>query len=158
MMDEINSARDAGALHYSSRFNELGHEAWPGWLLLAAQQYDEHWLAYQLEQMEAMKHLERRARLGGYTAAHVPDTAAETLSDGQFNRYYIAAICRRAIEDGISNVTVYRAKERSEPRAESVALDGTQRDATALLAEVRSKELSLQCDLLKPNSGLSVTY
>jgi len=104
-----------------------------------------------------MKHLETRAKpKGGYTVAHVPDTAAETLAEGQFNRFYIAAICRRAIEDGHLSVHVYRAKQSDSPRSESVALEGTARDAASLLADVRSKDLSLKCDLLKPNSGLSV--
>ena len=106
-----------------------------------------------------MKHLETRAKpKGGYTVAHVPETAAETLAEGQFNRFYIAAICRRATEDGQSSVRVYRAKQTDNPRQESRALEGTMRNASALLGEVRSKDQSLKCDLLKPNSGLSVDY
>lgn len=159
MSTEINAARDTGALYFSQRFNEIGHEGWPGWLLIASQEYDEHWLAYQLENMGAMKHFESRAKpKGGYTMAHVPDTAAETLADGQFNRYYIAAVCQRAAEDGVVTVTIHRAKDRWEPRAESIALEGTQCEAKSLLLEVRSRELSLKCALLKPNSGLSITY
>lgn len=106
-----------------------------------------------------MKHLETRAKpKGGYTVAHVPETAAETLAEGQFNRFYIAAICRRAIEDGQSSVRVYRAKQTDNPRPESRALEGTMRNASALLGEVWNKDQLLKCDLLKPNSGLSVDY
>lgn len=157
MAEEIASAQKSGQLYFSSRFTQVGIDAWPTWLLSAASEFDEHWLAFQIEAANAMKHLETRAKpKGGYTVAHVPDTAAETLADGQFNRFYIAAICRRAIEDGHSSVQIYRAKQSENPRAESVALEGTERNAASLLADVRNKDMSLKCDLLKPNSGLSI--
>lgn len=159
MAEEITLARNSGELYYSARFTDAGKRNWPDWLLLGAKEHDEHWLEFQLEAGSAMKQFETRAKpKGGYTQAHVPETAAETFTDGQFNRFYIAAICRRALEDGKSSVRVYRAKQRGEPRPESRALEGTSRDATDLSHQVRSKERSLDCDLLRPNSGLSVDY
>ena len=158
MVEEIALAQRSGNIYSSTRFNDIGSRGWVQWLTTAAQHHDEHWLAYQLEAAGAMKHLEtKRARLtAGYTVAHVPDTAAETMAEGQFNRFYMAALCRRAIADGKPSVRVYRAKQRGEPRPESRALEGTSRDANTLLEELRSRELSLKCDLLKPNSGLSI--
>jgi len=158
-IEEIKRAENSSNLYLSARFNDAGTHGWVTWLTEAAQDHDEHWLAYQLETSGAMKHLEERAKpKGGYTVAHVPDTAAETMAEGQFNRFYMAAVCRRAIEDGNSNIRIYRAKRRGEPRPESKALEGTSRNANALLQELRSKGLSLKCDLLKPNSGLSIEY
>jgi hypothetical protein len=159
MMKEITAALQAGELYFSARFNETGLTQWPDWLLTAAELHDEHWLAFQIESNSAMKHLETRAKpSGGYTTAHVPDTAAETMAEGQFNRFYLAAICLRAIEDGQGNVRIYRARHRANPRPESHALEGTETDANMLLAEVRNKSQSLKCELLKPNSGLSIDY
>lgn len=159
MIEEITRAEKLGQLYFSARFNDTGTRGWVMWLTSAVEQHDEHWLAYQLEVADAMKHLETKAKSkGGYTTAHVPDTAAETMAEGQFNRFYMVAICRRAIEDGKAIVRVYRAKHRGEPRPESIALEGTSRDANMLLQELRSKDLSLRCDLLKPNSGLSIDY
>lgn len=157
MSEEIRRAEESGQLYFSARFNDAGTRGWVTWLKSAAEQRDEHWLAYQLEVAGAMKHLETRAKpKGGYTVAHVPETAAETMAEGQFNRFYMAAICRLAIEDGKASVRVYRAKHRGEARLESRALEGTSRDANTLLQDLRSKDLSLRCDLLKPNSGLSI--
>jgi hypothetical protein len=157
MIEEIQTAQAADQLYFSTRFTESGRVQWTEWLLQAAREHDEHWLAYQLEAAAAMKHLETKAKpKGGYTVAHVPDTAAETMAEGQFVRFYIAAICRRAIADGQETITVYRAKHRGEPRPESRALEGTTRSAKQLLEEVRSKDQSLKCDLLRPNSGLSI--
>jgi len=159
MIEEINNAISDGELYYSTRFNNVGQQGWAGWLVSAAENHDEHWLAFQLESAGAMKEYETRTKpSGGYTTAHIPDTAAETLSDGQFNRFYIAAVCRRAIEDGLSHVRVYRAKLRGEPRAESRALEGTELNASELLESVRNCQSSFRVELLKPNSGLSVDY
>lgn len=103
-----------------------------------------------------MEDFEKREKpKGGYTIAHVPHTASQTQADCQFNRFYMAAICRQAINNN-KIVTVYRAKLRSNPRPESINIEGTTINAETLLAEMRSKSLSLKCDLLKPNSGLSV--
>lgn len=159
MVEEILLAKDSDNLYYSARFNDHGNENWPDWLLSAAKGHDEQWLEHQLEAESSMKQFETKAkRKGGYTQAHVPETAAETFADVQFNRFYIAAICRRAMEDGKSAVRIYRARQRGKPRLESRALEGTLRDATSLLRQVRSRQGSLDCDLLKPNSGLSAGY
>ena len=86
IVEEISMAQGSGELYFSARFTPIGQQTWPTWLLTAAKEHDEHWLEYQLEAAGAMKHLETRAKpKGGYTLAHVPDTAAETLADGQFN-------------------------------------------------------------------------
>jgi hypothetical protein len=159
MVEEIDLAIQNNKLYFSTRFNDRGRNGWPGALRKAAESSDSHRLAFDLQQASAMKHMEGRATpSGGYTTAHVPDTAAETLADGQFNRFYIAAICRRAIEDNVSSVIVYRAKFSQEPRPESAALEGAARNPKDLLEEVRDHDTSLKCDLLKPNSGLSIDY
>ena len=159
MKEEIKLADLTNNLYYSSRFNESGKATWLGLLNTAAALHDEHWLAYQLEINRAMKDYEDKEKLnGGYTIAHVPHTAAETFADGQFNRIYIAAICRYAIEQGEREVAVYRAKTRIGSRQESDALEGTKKDAASLLKMVQDTKSSFGCDLLKPNSGLSVKY
>jgi hypothetical protein len=78
------------------------------------------------------------------------------MAEGQFNRFYIAAVCQCAIETGQGHVTIYRARHRGEPRSESTALEGTTMDALELLKQVRSKQEAFRCALLKPSSGLSV--
>jgi hypothetical protein len=159
MCEEIAAAEESNNIYSSTRFNDTGREHWVGLLKKAAQEHDEHWLAYQLELIGAMKDLETKSKpKGGYTVAHVPDRATETLADGQFNRFYMAAICRRAIEDGTTTVKIFRAKQRAEARSESLKLEGTSREVKGLLEELRIKDLSLKCELLKPNSGLSIDY
>jgi len=156
MIEDIEAAAAEGNLYFSKRFTDAGHAAWPELWKQAARDHDEHWLAYQIEAGGLMKGLEgSRTPSGGYTIKHVPHTAAETMAEGQFNRYYILGVCRRALElDG--RVTVYRAKDVLNPRPESQALVGAVRNAAELIEQIRPVDSSLGHELLKPNSGLSV--
>jgi len=157
MAQEITLASSAGNLYFSRRFTAQGKEEWPRLLLKAALDRDEHWLAYQLETQGLMTGLENsRTPSGGYTVKHVPHTAAETIAEGQFNRYYILGLCARAVAEGIARVRVYRAKPVANARPESAALIGTGFDPSSLAAQIRPVEASLRHELLKPNSGLSV--
>ncbi len=157
MIEEIEAATREGNLYFSKRFNPAGTDAWPALLLEAARDHNEHWLAYQLEVRGLMKGLEGSLTpSGGYTIKHVPHTAAETMAEGQFNRYYVLGVCRRATAEGRAEVHVYRAKQVLDPRPESDALIGERLNASELIQAIRSVESSLRHELLKPNSGLSV--
>lgn len=157
MVDEIGAAVPDRNLYFSTRFTQHGKAAWPSLLKEAAREHDEHWLAYQLETDGLMEGMEdSRTPSGGYTRKHVPRTAAETMAEGQFNRYYMLGVCRRALDEGRAQVVVYRAKAVLEPRPESVALLGTRMNPSELIEQIRPLDSSLKNKLLKPNSGLSV--
>ena len=157
MAEEIEAARRDDNLYLSKRFNTAGEREWPNLLLEAAWKHDDHWLAYQLESRGLMKGLEGSATpSGGYTVKHVPHTAAETMAEGQFNRYYILGVSRRAIKEGKDRVFVYRAKPVAQPRPESQRLIGSSRDPSELIRQIRPRQSSLGHELLKPNSGLSI--
>ncbi len=157
MKEEIDLAARTGQIYYSKRFNSTGTENWVTWLTEAAESHDEHWLAFRIWACGGMKGFEERTTpSGGYTVTHVPDTASQTLADGQFNRFYIAALCRRALDDSTRTLTIYRAKQCAEARPESEFLEGTSIDANSLLMQLRNKQTSFTCALTKPNSGLSV--
>jgi hypothetical protein len=158
MVQEVARATQEGQHYLSPRLNSSGQSIWPTMLETAARDQDEHRLAYELESGGFIKELEGKATpSGGYTIAHVPHTAAETLADGQFTRFYIAAVCAGAIEDGSNRVTAYRAKSRANPRADSASKEGKIYNAKELLAQVRSRDSSLNCELLRPNSGFAVS-
>ena len=87
------------------------------------------------------------------------DNAAEVLGEGEFNRYYIRGLARRAIEDDISTLVVYRAKPARNPRPESEALVETALAPQELLEDLRAHpgdELPALGVPSGPNSGLSV--
>jgi len=156
MVQEIELANSTGNIYYSKRFNEAGTAQWVELLIEAVRKHNEHWLAYEIEARGLMRGMEgSRTPSGGYTTKHVPNTAAETMAEGQFNRFYILGLCQRAIAESKTHVSIYRAKERIEHRPESDALIGTIIPVDQLLKELRDVESSLSHELVKPNSGLS---
>jgi len=101
---------------------------------------------------------ERKTSNGKVINAKIPVTAAETLAEGEFNRFYVRAICRFAIENGGASVKIYRAKQAENPRPESEAKIGNIVNAKALLNDLR---VNIGVDSALgipngPNSGLSV--
>lgn len=157
MVEEIKKAIQEDNIYYSKRFAIERDDRWPSLLLEAAKLYDDHWLAYQIEANGMLKGMETaRKPTGGYSLKHVSCNAAETLAEGQFNRYYILGLCRRASNEGKTTVEIYRAKEVRNPRPESEALIGQSRSAETLISELRPVNSSLGHELLQPNSGLSV--
>ncbi len=159
MLEEIEADIASGSIHASNYLNDKGAKDWPNLLKSAANGHDDAWLAVQLRGGDRLKsECQRRKPHGGYTTVQVPVTAPDTLSEGEFNRYYIRALCRRAIDNKISCVTVYRARASENPRPESEALIGHGVDAVNLLADLRANPgVEAALGLAKPNSGLSVT-
>lgn len=153
--DDLTSQR----LYLSSRLNPQGHHQYPDLLREALATFTPEWLAAQLRAGHLFNQTEpRRTRNGGMTAAEIPFTAADTLAEGEFNRYYMRAICRRALEDGITQVEVYRAKAVQHARSASQAKIGQLMTPDRLLDDLRMHQGTDTALGLPPgpNSGLSV--
>jgi hypothetical protein len=87
----------------------------------------------------------------------VPITALQTMSEGEFNRYYIRGVCLRARNEGKVEVIAYRAKQVQNPRPESAAIEGRSFNAEAVLNDLRANiGTSTTSGFPGPNSGLSV--
>lgn len=156
MIEAIDDAEDSGNIYYSSRFNPKGKRLWVGLLREAAKNHNEHWLAYQLEAERTMKGFEQaRKPKGGYTIKHTPHNASSTMAEGQFNRFYILGLCRRAREEGLSALEIYRAKEVTNARQASLELIGKQVPIKDIEAELFNVNNSLKSILVRPNSGIS---
>lgn len=97
-------------------------------------------------------HEERRLAGGETITAKVPHNAAATIAEGEFNRYYMRAVCLLAVEAGDTVVEVYRAKPVSKPRPEAEPL----RDAREMLAHLRTTNISVEGSFPGPNSGRSL--
>ena len=157
MLEEVQRDEHANTLYLSPRLSARGQTDFPVLLRQAVQQHDDNWLAQQLRKEDRLNRTETRTRQGKTHVADVPHTAPETLAEGEFNRFYIRALCVRAIEDGL-RLQVYRAKSVTNPRSVSQARVGTYVDPQTLLHDLRSHQgvdtaLGLPAG---PNSGLSV--
>ena len=159
MLDELDADVAQGTLYMSPRLSERGQADYEGLLRTAIESGDDVSLAASLRSPGRMRATRpRRTPKGGATPAKVPATAPETLAEGEFNRFYARGLCRQALEDGVNELVIYRAKEVRNPRPDSRAKIGTRIDARALLEDLRTHRgiepaLGLPPG---PNSGLSV--
>lgn len=159
MVEEIEMDIAASNIYLSPRLTEQGQAIYLQLLKEAGESKNDEWLAEGIRSRGLLKTTEeRRKPKGGTTTVNVPVTAAETLAEGEFNRYYIRGLCRRAIEEGSTHLLIYRAKAVSQPRSESEDKIGTKIDAAALLRDLRAHQgVDTAFGLPSgPNSGLSV--
>lgn len=90
--------------------------------------------------------------------AKLPANYALTLVAGEFNRYYMRAVCRAAIQQAVPAVEIYRAKAVATPRQTADERIGRCLPPDAVLADLRQTnfEQPSQYGLGAPNSGLSI--
>jgi hypothetical protein len=158
MREEIERDRQAGSLYLSPRLSPQGEQDYPDLLLDAIDRGDPGTFTVALSRAGRLNETETAVRNGKRFTKRVPVNAAETLGEGEFNRFYARGLCRRAIAENSTHVRVYRAKEVARPRSESIQLVGQLIDPNALLSDLRASigmdtALNLPAG---PNSGLSV--
>lgn len=159
MAEEIAMDVANGTIYISNYLNAQGCESWPRLIREAAQTVTDDSLAAAIVNDRCLKtHVEKRTPSGGMTTAKVPYTAHETMGEGEFNRYFARGLCRRAIDEGVPALEVYRAKAVMQPRAASEAKLGMLVDPNSILADLRATQgvepaLGLPPG---PNSGLTL--
>ncbi|MGH2538149.1 MAG: hypothetical protein ACRDHL_12200 [Candidatus Promineifilaceae bacterium] len=161
MLAELEYDIGRNQLHISPYLSLQGQRDYPNLLRQAIERGDETTLAEELRALRRIGRTgHRRNPAGGYTIVTLPATAAETLAEDAFNRYYIRAICRRALEEGVEELIVYRAKPAAEPRPRSEELVETTVDPAALLHDLRERPAEEQEIGVPggPNSGISVRF
>lgn len=158
MLQELERDIASGSLYMSTRFNEIGRREYPALMREAISTQDDTWLAHQIRNGLMNLTETKRTPKGNITTANVPVTAPDTFAEGEFNRFYARGLCLRAIEDGIQELTVYRAKEVSHARSASIAMIGTTLNVQTLLNDLRTHQGMDTAFHLPPgpNSGLSV--
>jgi len=157
MLKEVEYDLDHNNLYKSTRLNGRGNNEYANLLKCAIQSGNEVTLAESLTR-DFFKETEYRTRGLKQFSARVPQNANETLAEGEFNRFYIRALCVIAISKDQKVVNVYRAKDTTNPRIESDAKIGKNVDAEELLADLRTNigvDTALKLPS-GPNSGLSV--
>ena len=139
MQDELEYDIAHNQLHISPFLSGQGQRDYANLLRQAIENGSDETLEKDLRAHRRItRALPRRSRSGRYGIVATPTNAAQILAEGEFNRYYIRALARRAIEDGILELVVYRAKRVRRPRVESEALVETTIPAKDLLEDLRS--------------------
>lgn len=159
MLEELDRDLAVRTLYISPRLTDEGAEAYPELLHQAIENHDDAWLAEELRSHDYLHRVEERWKDGAeLIPARVPHTAAETLAESEFNRYYIRGLCARALAEGITEVEVYRGKEVQQPRPASQAKIGKHFPARVLLGDLRRAHgvESVLGVPAGPNSGLTI--
>ncbi len=152
MQIEIQSDVKQNKLYLSDRLNETGKANYLTYLIQSVETGDEEAFENLLD--ISMNFNPSYLRQGN--VVKMPSNAATLLCQSEFNRYYIRAICLRAINDGVEQVEIYRARESSWARPESEAKIGTTLSPRDLLEDLRNS-IGVEPNLLPEiNSGLSV--
>ncbi len=64
-----------------------------------------------------MNETEKRRKLTrGYSSARVPFTTSHTRAEVEFYHFIARALCRQVLEDGDSELLIYRAREVESPQ------------------------------------------
>lgn len=153
MLQEVERDIKSKALFFSVRFNDKGRELYPTLLKEAIENSNEVELEHSLCENKCFKQVEKTK---DGKERRVPSNAAKSLAQNEFNRFYIRAVCLRALELNIKDVTVYRARMSSRSRAESDRLIGTKLSAAELLEDLRNSIGETPQMLPHINSGLSI--
>jgi len=158
MLEELELDLQNNTLYISPRLKESCKEKYIELFREAMERGNDTTFAKSLRGAGCLKsHEHRRTRDGRLRFVKVPENAAEMLAEGEFNRFYIRALCRRVIEEGHGYLEVYRAKQVSTPRPESQRKIGQKVDPYRLLEDLRKhKEDTVLGIPGGPNSGLSV--
>jgi hypothetical protein len=159
VLEELELDIKEGRLYVSPRLSAKGVADYPALLRSAMESGDDTSLAAELRKEGRLNATEQRRKpKGGYTTAAVPVTAADTLAEGEFNRFYARGLCRRTQVESDRELKVHRAKEVENPRPQSEALIGSAVDPEKLLLDLR-QSIGVEPALgvpPGPNSGLSV--
>ncbi len=158
MLAELEHDLAGGTLYTGKYLTDLGVERYPVLLREAIERGDDESLIVALSEpgLFATTYQKRKPK-GGFAPAKVPYTAPATLGEGEFNRFYLRGLSRRALATGGQAIEIYRARSSSEPRRESEAMIGNRLDPTTLLADLR-EHTGVDTALgvpPGPNSGLS---
>ena len=159
MLAEVDRDVVEGTLYESVRLTDQGVKAWESMFRAACKSGDDATLTAALGAPgdRNIKAREPNPRSPTGDDKEVPYNAATTMAEGEFNRFYIRALCLRALEDAVA-LDVYRARPSQKPDAASQAKVGDAPDPTALLTDLRSHQGVATALGLPPhpNSGLSV--
>ena len=148
--------------HYKSpRLNGVGLESWVSLLEGAIQSHDDDWLSAELLRHGYFKAVETYTTRSGAVAQRRINAphSAQMLAEGEFNRYYLRGLCRRASEESTPELLIYRGKAVTNPRPESEAKIGTRIGILGLLNTLRRNDFVSVEEAFAvpggPNSGLT---
>ncbi len=150
MLSELNRDKEKGTLYMSPRLNLKGIEKYPDVIQKSFKEGTDE--TFKNDMTGFFKEQEvKKGKL-----VKVPSNASTLLAQGEFNRFYIRAVCLLALSynGDDAEIEIYRAKKSSRNRIESEMKIGKRISASTLLDGLRNSHKPTY--LPEVNSGLSV--
>ena len=159
MVDEIEIDIAESKIYFSAYLSQVGQDRWIELLLEAAKVGNADTLATIIRNLGLLNVYYTKQTTG--VRASVPSNGHIVLAESEFNRYYIRAVCRKAIATGVNEVEAYRARSSENPRRTSEVLIGQMFSAPSLLNDVRNATKANEFFThfgvpVGPGSGISV--
>jgi hypothetical protein len=156
MIKEITLAVQSGNIFFSNHLTPVGLIGWIHWLTEAALFHDAQWLENKLVTTGACTPKNNGSDPCDSAPAGI---AYETcLAHTQFNRFYMAAVCRQAIDDGISDILIRHGMPQGKTTISFRNRNCLKRNAGILLEDLRSNKTALKCDFLFPDSTVMIDF
>jgi hypothetical protein len=159
MLEELDEDVARGTLYLSPRLSEIGQVEFESLLRRAIESGSEVSLAEDLRAAGRMRSTSpwKKGNGGGATMA-LPATAPDHLAECEFHRFYARGLCRRALQEKITTLQIYRARADSDGRSRYDSMIGVRIDAGSLLEDLQTRrEVAPPSGLPQcPDSGLSV--
>ncbi len=158
MLAEIDRDINTSTLYLSDNLSNQGKIEYLALIRAAARGGTDETLAIAIRVCLNSHEKPRKLKSGGFSKPPVMRrNAHQMLAEGEFNKFYMRAVCVRAIDDDIPRVIVFRAKAVANARSASERMIGNRVLAKALLSDLRSGSVDTALGLPPgPNSGLSV--
>jgi len=151
MVNEIKLDISLNRLYISKRLNITGKNIYPDLLIEAASSLTEVELTNRISvffnKTELTKNLIEKK---------VPKNAARIFAEGEFNRFYIRAVCLESVSQGNESVEIYRGRQSSFARPESELKIDKHLNANDLLEDLRTNIGKPPRILPEINSGLTI--
>lgn len=158
MLDELQHDAEHNSLYINPLLKPESAATYLPLLLTALETGTPESFGAALSAADLLQAQQTYTRQGSEVTAKLPATYALTLAAGEFNRYYMRAVCRAAIQQAAPAVEIYRAKAVATPRQAADERIGRRIAPDVLLADLRQTnfEQPNQYGLGAPNSGLSL--
>jgi hypothetical protein len=137
MVAELDGDLGAGTLYRSPQLSEEGLRQYPRLLRAALLTGTDASFAEALRVHDALKPLGRWQHSKEVGAGDALAAATAVLAEREFHRFYIRGLCRRALDQGVRTLVIYRARASAPGRASSDAMVGVQITASSLLEDLR---------------------
>jgi hypothetical protein len=136
MLAELESDVAAGTLYRSPQLTEQGLLQYCRLLRAALESGTEASFAEALWRLQAVMPPGRWQHARAVGPEEALEAATVRLAEREFHRFYIRGLCRRALDQGLHTLEIYRAKPAEAGRAPSEAMIGIRVTATSLLEDL----------------------